>query len=61
MNARILRKARTEEAKRIRKLYGDNSGKCKFSDRYYYPAKDGCSNTITSVQKDNYILLAYEK
>lgn len=30
-------------------------GHCHFSDRNYYPATDGCSNTITSVQKDNLV------
>ena len=61
MNARILRKARTDEAKRIRRIYGDNSGKCKFADRYYYPADDGCSNALTSVLKDNYVMIEYEQ
>ncbi len=62
MKAKILRKARTDEVKRIRRIYGDDGGGyCKFADRYYYPAEDGCSNTLTSVLKDNYVLIRYDK
>lgn len=35
-------------------------GYCHFSDRNYLPATDGCSNTITGVQKDNLLLVEYE-
>jgi hypothetical protein len=35
-------------------------GHCHFADRNYYPATDGCSNTITGVQKDNLLITEYE-
>ena len=55
-DAAILRGYRTEHAKAVRRKYGDNSGKCKFSDRYFMPATDGCSNALTSVLKDNLVI-----
>lgn len=61
MKAAILRRYRTDEAKRIRRLYGDNSGMCRFSDRYLYPALDGVSNTITTVLKDNLLMVVCKR
>lgn len=34
-------------------------GHCRFSDRFLLPATDGCSNTITGIQKDNLLLVEY--
>ena len=47
----ILRKFRTEEQKERRRIMKDKG--IKFSEASKAPAKDGCSNTLTSVQKDN--------
>lgn len=47
----ILRKFRTEEQKERRRIMKDKG--IKFSEANKAPAKDGCSNTLTSVQKDN--------
>ncbi len=55
----ILRGVRTDHAKAVRRLYGDRGGRCRFSDRYYLPATDGCSNTITGIQKDNLLFVEY--
>ena len=44
----ILRSDRTEQAKAIRRQYGDASGKCLFKDRILRPAVDGCAATITA-------------
>lgn len=55
--AAALRYVRTDYAKRIRKAY--ESGKIqerRCNLRKYEPRTDGISNTITTVQKDNYIL-----
>lgn len=56
-----LRYERTDYAKEIRKAY--ESGKLKerrCNMRQYGIRADKCSNTITTVQKDNYILEWYE-
>lgn len=55
----ILRAVRTAHAKVVRRIYGDRGGHCRFSDRYLLPATDGCSNTITGIQKDNLLLIEY--
>lgn len=46
----ILTPLRTEEGKELRK-----QGIEKFSNRALYPREDGCSNTITTLLKDNYL------
>lgn len=46
---------RTDEAREIRKRYGDNSGMCRFSDKESYPGESGVCSCITSVQKDSLI------
>ena len=56
----MLRGVRTEHARAVRRTYGDRGGHCHFADRNYYPATDGCSNTITGVQKDNLLITEYE-
>ena len=57
--ASILRAVRTAHAKSVRRIYGDRGGHCRFSDRFLLPATDGCSNTITGIQKDNLLLVEY--
>lgn len=59
MNVSILRRERTDELKAKRKLYGDNSGKLHFSEHKWVPRPDGVTNTITSFDKDNYMLITY--
>lgn len=52
----VLKYQRTEYAKQIRKYY--ESGRIKerrCNLREYTLRTDGCSNTITTVQKDNYV------
>ena len=56
----VLRGVRTDHARAVRRIYGDRGGYCHFSDRNYLPATDGCSNTITGVQKDNLLIIEYE-
>ena len=56
--AYALRYQRTEYAKRIRKQY--EAGQIKeqrCNMREYTIREDGCCNTITTVLKDNYILI----
>lgn len=51
-----LRTVRNEFAKRIRKDYESGKVKARRSDmKQIEPRKDGITNTLTSVQKDNYI------
>lgn len=51
-----LRTVRNEFAKRIRKDYESGKVKARRSDmKQIEPRKDGVTNTLTSVQKDNYI------
>lgn len=54
----MLKYQRTEYAKQIRKDY--ESGRIKerrCNLREYTLRTDGCSNTITTVQKDNYVAI----
>ena len=54
----ILKYQRTEYGKQIRKDY--EAGKIKerrCNMREYTIRTDGCSNTITTVQKDNYVVV----
>lgn len=60
VSSAVLRGVRTEHARAVRRIYGDRGGYCHFSDRNYFPATDGCSNTITGVQKDNLLLIEYD-
>lgn len=60
VSSSVLRGVRTEHARAVRRIYGDRGGYCRFSDRNYLPASDGCSNTITGVQKDNLLIVEYE-
>lgn len=53
----ILRPVRTEYGKRIRKDYENHRIRLpRSSIKQYEPRNDGISNTITSVQKDNYLI-----
>ena len=60
VSSAVLRGVRTEHARAVRRIYGDRGGHCHFADRNYYPATDGCSNTITGVQKDNLLITEYD-
>lgn len=51
-----LRMARTEDGKKLRKQYEAHEIECGFNEhRKAEPRTDGCSNTISTVQKDNLI------
>ena len=57
-----LKYQRTEYAKQIRKLYEAHQIKERRCNmREYTVRKDIISNTITSVQKDNYVLIKYKE
>ena len=60
VSSAVLRGVRTEHARAVRRIYGDVGGHCHFHDRNYFPAADGCSNTITGVQKDYLLLVEYD-
>lgn len=47
----VLTKARTEEGKKLRREGIDD-----YAHKEYVPRKDACSGTLTSVQKDNYVV-----
>lgn len=49
----FLTPVRTEEGRRLRRIYGDTEG---FRHRHLVPRTDGCSNTLTTVLKDNLIM-----
>lgn len=52
-----LRMVRTEEGKRLRKQYEAHEIECGFNEHMVAePRDDGCSNTLSTVQKDNYIV-----
>lgn len=50
-----VRWERTEEQKRIRRLVGDNGG-IRFQGKRPALREDGCTNTISTIEKDNLIL-----
>lgn len=53
----ILRPVRNEYGKRIRKDYENHRIRLpRSSIKRYEPRADGVSNTVTSVQKDNYLI-----
>lgn len=52
-----VRWERTEEQKRIRRLIGDNGG-IKFQGKQPALRQDGCTNTISTYERDNLILCA---
>lgn len=52
----ILKTQRSEEMKAIRR----NHGLERFENREYAPRTDGISNTLTTVLKDNLIIVTYE-
>ena len=57
----ILRQERNEYAKRVRKLYEGGDIKCRRKDmKKMAVRKDGLSNTITSVTKDNMLYEEYD-
>lgn len=56
----ILRQVRTEYGKSIRKAYESGQVKLKrMQMKRWEPRTDGLSNTLSTVEKDNY-LLEYE-
>ena len=58
----ILTPQRTEYGKKIRKDYESHritERRCNM--RMWVPRTDGISNTITTIQKDNYLLWIYEQ
>lgn len=53
----VIRMVRTDEGKQLRKAYEAGEIHHGFNEhREAEPRKDGCSNTITTVQKDNLLL-----
>lgn len=57
MRAWILRNTRTEYGRKIRKAYENHEVSEKRGNMITLePRKDGISNTITTVQKDNMLL-----
>jgi len=51
----ILKMKRTEEEKQRRHIYGDVGAKFSAS-KFYEPSNDGCSNTISTITKDNMLM-----
>lgn len=59
--AKCLRPVRTEQGKAMRKQYEAGEIDAKWSDmRELEPRPDDCTNTLTTVQKDNLIAIATE-
>lgn len=55
---KCLRYQRTEYAKKIRKAYEAHQiSERRCNMREWTVRDDGCSNSLTTVQKDNYILV----
>lgn len=61
IDANVLRMVRTEEGKRLRKQYENHEIKHGFHEHCVYEPKwGGVSNTITSIQKDNLVIIETE-
>ncbi len=58
MTIRVLTKARTELGKCIRRNYKDDIG-VPMTGRKYIPSPHPWANTVTSISKDNYLLISY--
>lgn len=54
-----MRRERTDELKRKRRMYGDRGGHLHFSEHKFVPRTDGISNAITTFDKDNYVMIEY--
>ena len=62
MEKRILRKVRSEYGKQIRKGYENHTIQEKRSNMTEYEARDdGISNTLTTVAKDNLLLIGVKQ
>jgi hypothetical protein len=59
--SRVSKRERTDHCKKLRRIYGDNSGMVRFSDRKI--AMGGVvMNTVTTLSsKDNLIFEIYER
>lgn len=57
----VLRFHRSENAKRLRRVYGDNSGMIRFQDKALTLDPQDTANTLTSGLKDNLIIIVYGK
>ena len=55
----ILRRYRTDHAKLYRRTHPDRGGGQRINDCYWAMATDYCSNTISTVQKDNMLCLEF--
>lgn len=53
---RVLRKERTEYGKRVRKAY-EGGAAYDPAMKHLVPRPDGLSNTVTTVVKDNYMII----
>lgn len=57
---RTVKKERTEHCKELRRMYGDNSGMIKFSDKQFNIGSK-IMNTITTLSgKDNLLVEIYD-
>ena len=55
----ILRRYRTEHAREYRRTHPDRGGGQKINDCYWQMAQDHCSNTISTVTKDNMLCIEF--
>lgn len=55
----ILRRYRTDHAKEYRRTHPDRGGGQRINDCYWAMVTDHCSNTISTVQKDNMLCLEF--
>lgn len=60
-DAQGLRRGRTEDGKERRRMYADNSGMLRFSDRYAYPGNDGIATTVTTFVGKDDLIVEYEE
>lgn len=58
--SRVLKRERTDHCKKLRHIYGDNSGMCHFSDKKITIGGIVMNTVTTLPSKDNLIFEIYE-
>lgn len=60
INVFSVKRERTEYCKAIRRIYGDNSGMCRFSDKQMSVGTEVMSTIMTLPSKDNLAMELYD-
>lgn len=56
----VLTRERTDEARRLRRIYGDRGGHIKFQEKRIVCSTNLYAHTVTTFQKDNMMLVEWQ-